>query len=159
MRTIASLTAAVAILLAGTPTMAETPADLIRSFYEAVDDPEVPASALDRFFSRGFVDHDRPATAPPDASDRDAALALFAALEQGFPGSRHEIVHLAGIGPDTAMVHWAFEGRHDGQFFQYPASGRDVAISGVDIFVVRDGRFAEQWHVEDLLSLFGQIGG
>jgi predicted ester cyclase len=56
-----------------------------------------------------------------------------------------------------AMVYWTFEGTNSGTLFGAPASGNEVSINGVDIFRVADGQFVEQWHVEELMSLFQQI--
>lgn len=43
-------------------------------------------------------------------------------------------------------------------FFDIPVSGNNVAINGVDIFRVKDGQFTEHWHVEELASMFAQMG-
>lgn len=146
-----------AALLLPTPGLANEVADLIRDFYAAVDAEQPDPAAYGAMIAEGFVDNDRPETAPEGATDREVILGLFAELEQGFPDAVHTLDILEPIGADRAIVYWTFEGRHDGPFFGIPASGRNISINGVDIFRVEDGAFVEQWHVEELYSLFAQI--
>lgn len=155
------LAASLAALAIWTPAQAgaqeRAAADLVRMFYAAVD-ARADVGTLEDFFAPDFLDHDRPANAPDGAPDRAVALGLFAELASGFPDGAHRLDILAPVGPDRAMAYWTFTGTHEGPFFGIPASGRPVEINGVDVFRVVDGRFVEQWHVEELMSLFAQIG-
>ena len=150
-------TAVVASLASGTPALANEAVGLIASFYEKVDASTSPTEDLSAFFSDDFVDHNRPAAAPEGAPDRGVALNLFTELKIAFPDGSHTLDMLHAVSPDTAMVYWTFEGTHLGPFFGGTASGNRVSINGIDIFKVRDGQFVEQWHVEELASLFEQI--
>jgi predicted ester cyclase len=134
-----------------------TPAETIRQFYTVVDDPSKGNDELAAFFSESFVDHNRSADAPAEAPDRLVALGLFEQLAQGFPDAKHDLEILEDIGSNRAMVYWTYTGTHTGPFFDSPASGNEIKINGVDIFRVEDGLFVEQWHVEELATLFGSI--
>jgi hypothetical protein len=46
---------------------------------------------------------------------------------------------------------------HTGEAFGFPASGNPVAINGIDIMRVVDGKITEISHVEELLKLTQQI--
>ncbi|MBM2577436.1 ester cyclase [Jannaschia sp. Os4] len=147
-------------LMAPVPAFANEAAEMIRAFYAAVDrgDRDAYAAMIDD----GFEDHDRPAAAPPAASDAQVVLDLFSELATGFPGAVHTLDLIEPISPDAdgnprAMVRWTFEGDHKGAFFGISASGNAVSITGIDVFAARDGRFVEQWHVEELAQLFAQI--
>lgn len=156
------LAASLAALAAWSPmagTAQESAAvDLIRAFYEDVD-ARADAGTIENYFASDFLDHDRPANAPTDAPDRAVAMTLFSELASGFPDGAHRLDILAPVGTDAAMVYWTFTGTHEGSFFGVPATGGSVEINGVDVFRVQDGRFVEQWHVEELMALFAQIGG
>lgn len=154
--TVAAAAAALS-LSSGAPALANEAANLIAAFYETVDTTAAPAEDLSVFFAEAFVDNDRPDTAPDGVPDRDVTLNLFIELKAGFPNARHRLDMLHPIGADMAMVYWTFEGTNSGPFFGAPASGNEVSINGVDIFRVADGQFVEQWHVEELMSLFQQI--
>ena len=142
------------------PAAANEAAEMIRVFYAAVDrgDRDVYAAMI----ADGFGDNDRPATAPATASDAQVILNLFSELATGFPDAVHTLDLVEPISPDAdgnprAMVRWTFEGDHAGTFFGIPASGNAISITGIDIFTARNGRFVEQWHVEELAQLFTQI--
>lgn len=137
--------------------LANEAADLVRQFYTAVDAERPDPAVYGAMLAEGFVDNDRPQTAPPGVPDRAVILGLFAELEQAFPDAIHRLDIVEPIGTDRAVVYWTFEGRHKGPFFGVPASGRDVSINGVDIFRAADGKIVEQWHIEELQSLFAQI--
>ena len=134
-----------------------TPANTIRTFYATVDDPAKTGDDPDPFFAASFVDHNRSVDAPAEVPDRLVVLGLLEQLAQGFPDAKHDLEIVKDIGQNRAMVYWTYSGTHTGQFFDFPASGNQVSISGVDIFRVEDGVFVEQWHVEELATLFGSI--
>lgn len=141
----------------GRSAIANEATDLIRLFYKTADNAKTPSNTLSEFFAEDFLDHNRSAMAPAEVSDRNVALNLFAELTTGFPDAIHELEILEGIGADRAMVYWTFSGTHSGSFFGAPPSGKQVSINGVDVFRVNGGKFVEQWHVEELMSLAQQI--
>lgn len=140
-----------------TSAFANNAANLIKEFYTTVDDKTKSVEALSIFFADDYVDHDRSPSAPEGVPDRAVTLNLFSELKSGFPDAIHTIEILENIGDDRAIVYWTFYGTNTGSFFGAPASGNKVEINGVDIFRVKDGKFIEQWHVEELLTLFQQI--
>lgn len=149
-----------AFLMAPGAALANEAVDMIRTFYTAVDAGD--AAIYAPMIAEDFVDHDRPAAAPAQATDARVILNLFAELAAGFPGAVHTLDLVEPISPDAdgnprAMVRWTFEGEHTGPFFGAPASGNPVSINGIDVFTARDGQFIEQWHVEELIDLFAQI--
>jgi predicted ester cyclase len=155
----AALFAALIVLpnLRGTLAMANETTDMIASFYQAVDASSTNSEVLANFFNDNFKDHNRPAVAPKGVSDKAVTLNLFSELKIGFPDATHKLDILAPIGEDRAMVYWTFSGTNTGRFFGTEASNNQVRINGVDIFRVKNGKFVEQWHVEELMSLFSQI--
>lgn len=139
------------------PAMAEDAASVIREFYETVDDKSQTVEALEVFFSDDYKDNNRLASFPAELSDREAILTLFAELERGLPDAVHSLDILENIGENRAMVYWTFTGTHTGPFFGAPATGNQVKINGVDILRVENGKFVEQWHVEELMLMFEQL--
>lgn len=154
-RCFTALSLAISLALPAT-AWADEAADLVRTFYAAVDAKDRDAYAA--MIADGFEDHDRPVAAPVAASDAQVMLNLFSELATGFPEATHTLDFVEPIGSDRAMVRWTFEGRHSGPFFGIPASGNAISINGIDVFTVQDGKFVEQWHVEELADLFAQIG-
>ena len=38
-----------------------------------------------------------------------------------------------------------------------PPTGKEIAVQGIEIFRLADGRIVEMWHQDDMLSLFQQL--
>ena len=55
---------------------------------------------------------------------------------------------------------WTMTATNTGTFdlFGLPPTGRPVTMTGQEIFRVRDGRFAEVWHQEDVGGLLNALG-
>lgn len=131
---------------------------LIKSFYTAIDDSE-PTSIepLMEYFVDSFKDNDRSVHAPEGVSDKMIMANLFTELATGFPEAIHKIDMMESISKNRVMVYWTFTGKHTGEFFGAPATGNEININGIDIFRVVDGKFVEQWHIEELMDLFEQV--
>jgi len=59
---------------------------------------------------------------------------------------------------DRLVVRHVFHGTHTGSIMGIPPSGRDVTVSGTDIYRFAGGRIVEEWAQPDLFGLLQQIG-
>ena len=80
-------------------------------------------------------------------------LALYTA----FPDIQVTIQEIICEG-DFVAVRAQFTGTHEGTFLQLPPTHRRVTFDGHDIHRLRGGLIYESWHVEDWLTVFGQLG-
>ena len=88
----------------------------------------------------------------------DALARYFEVLFEALPDARMEVVALAESGEDV-FVHWHLTGTHSGAPFEgIDATGRAVAIDGMDHFVIRDGTVATNFVVFDQMQFACQIG-
>lgn len=78
-------------------------------------------------------------------------------FHRAFPDQRLTLLATVAAG-DLAMDHWEFEGTHAGSFAGVPATGRTVRFRGFDLARVRDGRIVEMWHVEDMATMWSDLG-
>lgn len=62
------------------------------------------------------------------------------------------------IGDDFAMWEWTLTGTHDGEWQGIPASGRDVAVTGLSKTVIADGKVQDNWAYFDSRDLLAQLG-
>jgi predicted ester cyclase len=122
--------------------------------YEAFDAGDV--AAVDELFSAHLIDHN---PVPGAATAIGGMRALVTAVRDGFTAPRHEILHQARTDDGWIVTHWRMTGRHTGDWFGVPASGRDVSFTGTDLVRIVDGRITEIRHVEELLQLQAQITG
>lgn len=59
---------------------------------------------------------------------------------------------------DGVAIRWAFRGTHVGSFLGAAATGRQVHVTGMDIFRFEGDRIAEFWTEFNLMDLAEQIG-
>jgi steroid delta-isomerase-like uncharacterized protein len=74
-----------------------------------------------------------------------------------FPEQHTELHDLVAEGDRVAVLH-THHVIHGGEFAGLPATGKQASVDGLELFRVRDGRVAEMWHHDDLLSLLQQLG-
>lgn len=60
---------------------------------------------------------------------------------------------------DLVCVEWTCKGIHRGTFLGIPATGKTVAMYGMFIDRVRDGKVVEHWGLQDTMGLVAQLGG
>ena len=60
---------------------------------------------------------------------------------------------------DTAVVYCRHSGRHTGEFFGLPATGRSFAYQQMHMIRVVNGKGAEHWAVRDDAALMRQLTG
>ncbi|MEU3751650.1 ester cyclase [Streptomyces olivoreticuli] len=59
---------------------------------------------------------------------------------------------------DEVVTRWTWRGTHTGEFMGVAPTDRDVEMTGVTVFLFRDGRIQEGWWTYDLLRLARQLG-
>ncbi|MFS8803337.1 ester cyclase [Synechococcus sp. R55.6] len=68
-----------------------------------------------------------------------------------------QINHLIGE-RDWVVLHWTTSGFHVGTYDNIPATQKRITMTGIDLFRLEDGRFAECWSVWDGMSVYEQLG-
>jgi hypothetical protein len=95
------------------------------------------------------------------AGARTATLAedLASAKEwrQAFPDAICTVSKLVAE-EDLVAASWTCQGANTGVGHGLPATGKAVAVSGITIFRLKDGRLAEEWGVIDMWGLLKQLG-
>lgn len=60
---------------------------------------------------------------------------------------------------DDKVVHrWTLRGTHQANFMGLPGTGKQVALTGITIVQMRDGKIAARWANLDMLGLMMQLG-
>ena len=60
---------------------------------------------------------------------------------------------------DKVVVRWRLLGTHKGDFLGIAPTGRAIALKGIAIYRVKDGKLMERWVVSDLHGLLEEIRG
>jgi steroid delta-isomerase-like uncharacterized protein len=128
---------------------------LVRRYLEAIDNNETDEwDVLDEFLAPDFVSH---GGLPPGVSpDREGVKQAAQLFRNATPG-RHVIVDQLAEG-DRVVTRIRGYGRHTGDHLGIPASGNDVAVEGVAIHRVRDGKISEHWALVDMATFLQQTG-
>jgi len=140
-----------AALAAQQSTVQEANKAIARGFFEQV---------LDQGRLELYADSHAPAFVAHGAG-RDYTLAedMAAAKEErtAMPDMRvkvHEIV----AERDLVSVFWTASGTNTHEGMGFPATGKHIAVNGMTLFRLRDGKIVEEWSVYDMLSAMRQAG-
>lgn len=94
---------------------------------------------------------------PGQPAGREALADVVTAFRAGIPDLRMEL-HATLVAGDVGVDVWTLTGTHSGPLLGHPATGKAVAISGIDMVRVANGQIRELWHVEEMGLLMQQIG-
>ena len=101
-----------------------------------------------------FIDRTLPAGRPQGPT---GPLAASQAFRKAVPDLRAEVDEMVVFG-DRVSVHLHFHGHFSGQFGNVQGQGQSIDFQAFDLYRVEGGRIAENWHLEDNLSLMQQFG-
>lgn len=101
-----------------------------------------------------FIDRTLP---PGRAQGIPGPLAASQFVRAAIPDLRCEIEQMIVAG-DRVVVHLHFRGHFTGRFKDTQGNGATIDFIATDIYRVVDGRIAENWHIEDNLTLLQQLG-
>jgi predicted ester cyclase len=138
-----------------------------RSLPKAQADSQVSAARrYDTFWNTGdealaraalapnFVDDTLPTGRPQGIS---GPLAASRFMRIAIPDLRCEIEQMI-VASDRVVVHLRFHGHFTGLFGHIKGHGQTINFIATDIYRIADGRIAENWHIEDNLTLQQQLG-
>ena len=87
----------------------------------------------------------------------DAWTQVIAGLLAAFPDLRLTIEDQVGSG-DHIAFRWHATGTHTGPLGAVPPTGRSVALDGLIVDHLRDGRVVERWEQWDQPGMLAQLG-
>ncbi len=94
---------------------------------------------------------------PLELANRDGVKQFASMLRAAFPDYTLTNDDTIAAG-DKVVTRWTHRGRQEGDFMGIAATGKEVTISGIDIFRVADGKIAELWQLWDQLGMLRQLG-
>jgi steroid delta-isomerase-like uncharacterized protein len=89
---------------------------------------------------------------------RDMVKIFFEETADALSEKTAEIVDIMSDGDERFCVRQRLTGRHTGNFFNLPATGKTMTMDTVDWFTVRDGRLASHYGLSNPLAWLAQIG-
>jgi predicted ester cyclase len=162
-----------AAMLVALPACAD---ERLVSAREIIADPSLPPAQRDAgmqaarryatFWHTGDERYARAALAP-DFTDRTlppgrvqgvaGPLAASTFVRTAIPDLQADLQQLIVAG-DRVTVHYRFHGHFTGQWTGKQGQGQAVDFIATDIYRIADGKIADNWHIEDNLTLMQQLG-
>ena len=141
------------VIAPGVPA-AQRDADLgaARAFYQFWNTGS--EDALGTALAAGFVDHTLPEGRPQGPQGPAFASRMFRAAVPDLRVGIEEMIVAGGY----VTVHMRFTGHFTGSMGAVKGTGQPVAFVATDLLKVTDGRITDNWHIEDNLALFKQMG-
>ncbi len=59
---------------------------------------------------------------------------------------------------DSVVARLTSRGTHQGEFQGIPPTGKQITLTGIEVFRIADGTIAERWGEFDFLGLLQQLG-
>ena len=131
--------------------MSEENKVLVRRLFDAINEGNVVA--IDQLLASNYALH--LASNPP--MDREAFKQGVIASEAAFPDVRFTLEDLIAEG-DKVAARVTMRGTHRGNFMGASPTGKQVTMTGMDIFRFMAGKVVGHWGNEDDLGLMQQLG-
>lgn len=110
---------------------------------------------IDEIFAEQLVVHDP--SAPYPIRGRDEYREYVETYRGAFSDLRYEVDAVVAEDENVALRYTA-SGTHEGEFLGIEPTGKEVSVSGMELYRVEDGTIAEMWTSYDALGLFQQLG-
>ena len=107
---------------------------------------------VDEFYAPTFLhDHGQPFTA-------ERFKRRILGTRASFPDLHITIDDLFSAGENRVVDRVTYRGTMLGPLGSTPATGREMKITGIDIFHVHNGKVIEHWHETDHFGMMEQLG-
>jgi len=87
----------------------------------------------------------------------DAFKPFHSAYRNAFPDVKITIDDMVADG-DIVAARWSGTATHSGDGLGFPATGKQVRLSGMTFTRIENGRLVEGWNTFDQLSMLQQLG-
>jgi steroid delta-isomerase-like uncharacterized protein len=93
----------------------------------------------------------------PEVKGKANCKAYYANFVTGFSDRQFIVKEIFADG-DKLVKYWEFKGKHTGDFFGIPATGKTVDVLGCTIAKMKDGKIAEEQDFMDNMVFMQQLG-
>lgn len=125
----------------------------IRKFFE-VGPSKGDITAADALLTPGFSLHVPLPVAGPGI---DAINNVITSCRAAFHGLNVTIEDMTADG-DKVTCRFTARGEHKGEFMGLPPTGKPIAMTGIEIFRLENGKIGELWGEANLMGLMQQLG-
>ncbi|MGA8854140.1 MAG: ester cyclase [Christiangramia sp.] len=125
--------------------------------YSRVWDEIINDGEIDQINNSSFDENVVLVTNPENITGIDDFKAYYQNFLTGFSDISFDIINI--FGQDNNIVkHWRFKGKHTGDFFGIPATGKNLDLEGVTLVKMKDGKIMEEHDFMDNMDFMAQLG-
>ena len=110
-------------------------------------------SLYDQYYAPDFIYHD----VSGQETNREEALQNNIKGLAAFPDVNYSVEDILAEG-DKVAVRFTMRATHKGTFMGAPATGKQIAVKGVEIDKIVEGKIVETWDYLDSAGMMTQIG-
>lgn len=125
--------------------------------YTEVWDAIINNGEIDKINSNNFDEDIILVMSPENIVGIENFKAYYQNYLTGFSDVEFTILDAFGQG-DKIVKHWNFKGKHTGDFFDIPATGKSVDIQGVTLVKMKNGKILQEQDFMDNMAFLGQLG-
>jgi len=125
--------------------------------YSATWDEIINNRKLELFNDNNFTSDVTLLMSPKNVVGIDNVKEFYSNYLTGFSDIEFTVVDLFGQN-DKLVKHWNFKGKHTGDFFGIPATGKHVDIDGITIGKMNEGKIAQEQDFMDNMAFMQQLG-
>ncbi len=111
-------------------------------------------AAIDEFITPDQIDHSLPSNLP---NTREGTRQAIAMTLKAFPDLNYQVEDMIADG-DKVITRYTTRGTQRGPFGPIPPTRKRVAVSGIVVTRIADGKIVEQWGIDDRLAMLQQLG-
>ena len=127
---------------------------LVRGYIEEVFNKKNLAT-LGELISPNHIDHSAAAAGSP--AGPEGSRQLIGMMLTAFPDLHVMVEDMIAEG-DKVVFRMTMRGTQQGAFGSIPPTGKQVAVSTIDIVRIEGGKIAEEWGIDDMLGMLQQLG-
>jgi predicted ester cyclase len=124
----------------------------VRAFYDFWNTGD--EALLQEAVAPNFTDHTLPPGRPQGPEGPAFASRRFRAAVPDLKVTVEKMI----VAGDYVTVHMNFTGHFTGRFGQTQGKGQPIPFIATDLVKIENGRIADNWHIEDNLTLLQEMG-
>ena len=124
----------------------------VRAFYDFWNTGD--EALLQEAVAPNFTDHTLPPGRPQGPEEPAFASRRFRAAVPDLKVTVEKMI----VAGDYVTVHMNFTGHFTGRFGQTQGKGQPIPFIATDLVKIENGRIADNWHIEDNLTLLQEMG-
>ncbi|MBT8296386.1 MAG: ester cyclase [Gramella sp.] len=125
--------------------------------YTQVWDEVINKGEIDKINNENFHEDITMVYSPENVVGIEAFKAHYNNFIEGFSEREFTVKQSFGNG-DNIVKHWRFKGKHTGNFFGIPATGKQIDVEGVTLVKMKDGKIAREHDFMDNSVFLQQLG-